>query len=78
MVRRPWAHTYDVYFGTSVTPPRIVTNKDLRPEREPSQNQGYTVPFTLAPNTTYFWQVVSKTAAGKTKSGAVWTFTTGS
>jgi phosphatidylserine/phosphatidylglycerophosphate/cardiolipin synthase-like enzyme len=74
----PWAHTYDVYLGTSETLPRIVTNTNLGPSVTTSQNQGYTVPFTLAANRTYYWQVVSKTAAGKTKSGAVWTFTTGS
>jgi phosphatidylserine/phosphatidylglycerophosphate/cardiolipin synthase-like enzyme len=74
----PWAHSYDVYFGTSPTPPRLVTNKNLGPSLTTSQNQGYTVPFTLAPNTTYFWQIVSRTAANKTKSGPIWSFTTAS
>jgi len=72
----PWAHTYDIYFGTSSTPPRVAT-KNLGPSQSSGQTQSYT-PGTLAAHTTYYWKIVSKTAAGKTKSGAVWSFTTGS
>jgi phosphatidylserine/phosphatidylglycerophosphate/cardiolipin synthase-like enzyme len=73
----PWAHTYDVYFGTSPTPPRVATNKNLGPSLTTGQYQSFTV-SSLAAHTTYYWKIVSKTAAGKTKSGAVWSFTTGS
>jgi phosphatidylserine/phosphatidylglycerophosphate/cardiolipin synthase-like enzyme len=73
----PWAHTYDVYFGTTPTPPRVATNKSLGPSLTTGQYQGFWV-SSLAADTTYYWKIVSKTAAGKTKSGAVWSFRTGS
>jgi phosphatidylserine/phosphatidylglycerophosphate/cardiolipin synthase-like enzyme len=73
----PWAHYYDVYFGTSSTPPRIVVGKRLGPSQTSTQCQTYTV-SGLAPHTTYFWRIVSKTAAGKSATGTVWSFTTGS
>ena len=59
-------------------PPLVASNKHLGPSESTSQRQSYTVPFTLAPNTTYYWKVVSKTAASKTASGPVWYFRTGS
>jgi phosphatidylserine/phosphatidylglycerophosphate/cardiolipin synthase-like enzyme len=73
-----WAHTYDIYFGTSSTPPLHAANRNLGPSQSTSQNQSYVIPFTLAPNTTYYWKIVSKTAAGKTATGVIWRFTTGS
>jgi phosphatidylserine/phosphatidylglycerophosphate/cardiolipin synthase-like enzyme len=73
----PWAHVYDIYFGRSATPPLYLSNRNLGPSLTAGQNQGYTMP-ALSPNTTYYWRIVSKTAAGKTKSGPLWSFTTGS
>jgi uncharacterized repeat protein (TIGR01451 family) len=62
------ATSYDVYFGTSSTPPFLANTTGL----------GY-VPATmsalLAPNTTYYWQVVAKNGAG-TGASAVFSFTT--
>ena len=37
---------------------------------------GFTLPMTLARGTTYYWKVVGKTMALRTKSSAVWAFTT--
>jgi phosphatidylserine/phosphatidylglycerophosphate/cardiolipin synthase-like enzyme len=74
----PWAHVYDVYFGTSSTPRLYAANQNLGPSASISQTQSFTVPAGLSPHTTYYWKIVSKTAAGKTASGPIWSFTTGS
>jgi phosphatidylserine/phosphatidylglycerophosphate/cardiolipin synthase-like enzyme len=74
----PWAHTYSVYFGTSSAPQLHAANLDLGPSSSSGENQSVTIPVTLAAHTTYYWKIVSKTAAGKTASGATWRFTTGS
>ena len=61
----PNAQSYDVYLGTSSEPPLIkrgVIGSLVK-------IQG------LAPNTTYYWRVVARNAAGETLSGT-WTFTT--
>jgi len=58
------ATSYDVYFGTSSTPP-LVTNVSTT---------SY-VPGTLIPNTIYHWQVVARNAGG-TGASPVWSFTT--
>jgi hypothetical protein len=71
----PWAHTYDIYFGTSATPPLIASNQPLGPSASTTQYQTYKLP-TLAAGKTYYWKIVSKTAAGKTASGSVWSFGT--
>ena len=66
-----WAHKADVYFGTSSNPPLYRANVAGGPAT--------TAKFTLtglAPGATYFWRIVSKTMAGKTKSGPVWSFGT--
>jgi len=64
-----WAHKADVYFGTSPTPPRIAADVAVAPKS--------TAKFTitnLTPGRTYYWQIVSKTMANKTKTGDVWSF----
>jgi len=79
-----WAHYYDVYFGT--TPPTasstpLAANLWLGPSQTTSQTQSFTLP-TLQPGTTYYWQIVSKTAAypragsAVSRAGPVWSFTT--
>ena len=73
----PWAHYYDVYFGTSSTPPLYAAGKLLGPSETTYETQSYLIPFTLAAHTTYYFRIVSKTAAGKSASGPVWSFTTG-
>ncbi|HEY1306713.1 MAG TPA: M4 family metallopeptidase [Vicinamibacterales bacterium] len=59
------AASYDVSFGT-VNPPA--------PAAVGLPNPTYTP--TLAPNTTYYWQVIARNGVGST-TGPVWTFTTG-
>lgn len=57
--------SYDVYFGTSATPP-FVTNVAT-----PSY-----APGSLAYSTTYYWQIIPKNAEGDAVGCAVWSFTT--
>ena len=58
---------YDVYFGTSATPPLVSANQ-----------AGLSYSTTgLAPNTQYFWQVVALNADGAATGCAVNSFTTG-
>jgi len=74
----PWAHTYDIYFGRSSAPALYSANQNLGPSQSTGQNQSFAFAAALAAHTTYYWKIVSKTAAGKTASGTVWSFTTGS
>ncbi|HOY84695.1 MAG TPA: choice-of-anchor D domain-containing protein, partial [Candidatus Syntrophosphaera sp.] len=56
--------SYDVYFGTSATPAFV-------------QNQaGTTYTPVLAPNTTYYWQIVPVNANGPASNCPVWNFKT--
>lgn len=70
----PWGQKYDIYLGTSSTPPRIVANDQLGPSKTSTTYQRYTL--SLASGTTYYWYIVSKTMANKTAKGPVWSFTT--
>ena len=58
---------YDVQFGTSMPLPVIITG--YMPAQSPSVN------VAMAANTTYFWRVIARNAAGVT-TGPVWSFTT--
>lgn len=60
------ATSYDVYFGTSATPP-YVTN---------TTSTSYSPAMNF--NTTYYWEIRPKNATGTAASCAVWSFTTGS
>ena len=71
----PWAHNYDVYFGTTPTPPLVAANLNLGPSLTTTSNQSYTTPV-LAAGTTYYWRIVSKTMANMSAPGPVWSFTT--
>jgi phosphatidylserine/phosphatidylglycerophosphate/cardiolipin synthase-like enzyme len=71
----PWAHLYDIYFGTSSNPPLFAANQALGPSENTSQNQSFTLP-TLTAGTTYYWKIVSKTMAYLSRSGPVRSFTT--
>jgi hypothetical protein len=71
----PWAHVYDVYFGTSPTPPLYAADRALGPSLTTSTIQSFTLP-TLSPGVTYYWKIVSKTMAQVGKSGPVRSFTT--
>jgi phosphatidylserine/phosphatidylglycerophosphate/cardiolipin synthase-like enzyme len=66
-----WAHQADIYFGTSPNPPLVARDVPV----SPNTTATYTLPV-LARGTTYYWRIVSKTMANKTKSGPVWTFGT--
>ena len=85
----PWAHKYDIYFGTTNNPPLLVENASTfqsgAQQGQPLLDTGsvddgvmesFTIPVILQPGTTYFWKVVGKTMADKTASGPVWSFTT--
>ena len=58
------ATSYNVYFGTSPTPP-LATNTTAT---------SYS-PGTLNPGTVYYWQVVAENSTGSASS-AIWSFTT--
>ncbi|HEX6975823.1 MAG TPA: phospholipase D-like domain-containing protein [Vicinamibacterales bacterium] len=66
-----WAHYADVYFGTTPDPPLVARDVAVTPK----STAYYALP-TLTPGKTYYWRIVSKTAAKKTKSGSVWRFVT--
>jgi regulation of enolase protein 1 (concanavalin A-like superfamily) len=66
-----WGWTADVYFGTSPSPPLLAAGVDATP----SEVYSFALP-TLNPGTTYYWKIVSKTAALKEAQGAVYSFTT--
>ena len=61
----PGASAYDVYLGTTNTPPLVAGNLTV-----PSYQ-----PLILVPNTTYFWRVTAK-GAGGSAPGPVWSFST--
>ena len=62
----PFATSYDLYFGTSSSPPIMTTTSSTSYALGP-----------LSPATTYYWRVVARNAvaAGSTSS-ATWSFTT--
>jgi phosphatidylserine/phosphatidylglycerophosphate/cardiolipin synthase-like enzyme len=66
----PWAHAADLYLGTSSSPARYATVGVT-----PGTTKKLTV-SGLAPQTTYYWRIVSKTMANKTAAGPVWSFGT--
>jgi acid phosphatase len=85
----PWAHKYDIYFGTTNNPPLLVADASTfqsgATTGQPLLDTGsvddgvmesYTIPTVLQPGTTYFWKVVGKTMANQTATGPVWSFTT--
>ncbi len=58
--------TYDVYFGTASTPPKVSSNQTVA-----TYNPG-----TLAYLTTYYWQIVAWDNHGLSAAGPIWHFTT--
>ena len=85
----PWAHKYDIYFGTAANPPLLVANATTSQSGaqpgDPLLTTGsvddgvmetYKLQTTLQPGTTYFWRIVSKTMANQSAIGPVWSFTT--
>jgi len=60
--------TYDVYFGASSSPPKIVGNQSATT---------YDLPV-LSYGTTYYWKIVSWDSHGASTGGPVWNFMTNS
>jgi len=58
--------TYDVYFGTTSPPPKIVSN----------QSETSYAPENLVNLTTYYWQIVAWDEHGESTAGTIWSFTT--
>ena len=71
----PWAHVYDVYFGTSPNPPLLVSGLALGPSETSGQVQKFALP-NLVGSTTYYWKIVARTAADRAAASPVWSFTT--
>jgi hypothetical protein len=59
--------TYDVYFGTSASPPLVLNNQWVTTYD----------PGTLADDTRYYWKIVATDNHGASTTGPVWDFTTG-
>ena len=59
--------TYDVYLGTSFSPPLAESN---------ITTAAYT-PVQLLPNTTYYWYIIARDDHGNETTGPTWEFTTG-
>jgi phosphatidylserine/phosphatidylglycerophosphate/cardiolipin synthase-like enzyme len=73
----PWGQMYDIYLGTKSTPPLIASNV-VTGNPDPVSHQFGTFQISgLAPNTTYWWKIVSKTMAGLPAAGSPISFTTG-
>ena len=70
-----WAHFYDIYFGTAPNPPLLEEDVNLGPSQSSTDDKTYALP-ALLPGTTYYWKIVSKTAAGVAAAGSVGSFTT--
>ena len=58
---------YDVYFGSSISPPKIQT-----------QTTNEYNPGLLEPNSSYFWKIVARDQHGNETKGDLWFFTTSS
>ena len=59
------ALTFDVYFGTSTTPPRVASAQSTK-----------NYPVMLSPNRTYYWQIMASDGKSTTAS-PVWSFSSG-
>jgi len=57
---------YDIYFGTGMSPPKVVSNQSA-----PTYNPG-----TLVLGTKYYWKIVSWDEYGYSTTGPIWNFTT--
>ena len=60
------ATSYDVYFGTAISPVTLSANVITN---------SYTI-GALSASTTYYWRIVAKNACGNAPSSAIWSFTT--
>lgn len=68
----PWAHRYDVYFGTNPSSlPKVVNDQEMGP-----YVQAWSPPDVLSPGTVYYWRVVGRTMAGLERSSLTCSFKT--
>jgi hypothetical protein len=58
--------TYDIYFGTTTSPPKIVSN----------QSETFFNPGTMDYGMTYYWKIVAWDQYQVSASGPIWGFTT--
>ena len=72
----PFAHLYDIYFGTTPDPPLLAAAVELGPTEPDGRPRHYELP-PLSPSTTYYWRIVARTMAQQERSGDTWLFTTG-
>ncbi len=73
-----WGQMFDIYLSTKSNPALIAQNVvtgSVSPA--PDHAMGKYVVSGLAPTTTYYWKIVSKTMTYLTNTGPVWSFTTG-
>ncbi|MEX1126971.1 MAG: Ig-like domain-containing protein [Vicinamibacterales bacterium] len=74
----PWAHSYDVYFGTNAGALSLIASRlPLGPSQKSWERQSFVLEQPLQPQTTYYWRVVGRTAAEMTTISPMWTFVTG-
>ncbi len=71
----PFAHLYDIYFGTTPDPPLLAAAVELGPTVPNGPPREYQLP-PLAPSTTYYWRIVARTMAQQVRGGDTWLFTT--
>jgi hypothetical protein len=71
----PWAHKFDIYFGTDPNPPLFAADQFIGRVDNGSVPETYTLP-PLQPGTKYYWRIVSKTMANVTETGPTRNFTT--
>jgi hypothetical protein len=64
-----------VYLGTTAQPPLLIADLPLGPSQTTGELKSHIV-TGLAPGTTYYWKVVSKTMANMKREGPVFSFTT--
>ena len=72
----PWAHKYDVYFGTdpgNLT--KILDDRELGPSEYSTDYVTWNV-SNLASGTTYYWRVTSRTMANQARTSSTFSFTT--
>jgi hypothetical protein len=72
----PWGQFYDIYLGSDPSNLALIAaDVKLGPSETATKFQQYALSgLTVA--TTYYWKVVSKTAANVAKSGPIWSFRT--
>jgi hypothetical protein len=72
----PFAHLYDIYFGTTPDPPLLEANVPLGPTAPGQKPRRYALP-PLQPHTTYYWRIVARTMAMLERGQGLSMFVTG-